>query len=136
MPEILYLAGFFDGEGCISIHRHADRKTKRGFVLVPRITITNTKKEIIEWFEPFGFSNRCITNGKNANILYRTELERLEAVRAFLQKMSLVLTLKRKQADLVLEFCNSRLENRTYCYTERELKIREELQILNKRGRN
>jgi len=134
MSELQYLAGFFDGEGCISIHRHQDKKTKRGYVLVPRITVANTRQEVVEWFKPFGFSVRRTKNGKNSKDVYRIELERLSVIQRFLQELSPFLRLKKKQADLLLEFCSSRLEDKTYCYTQRELKIRDELSELNMRG--
>lgn len=45
--QMSYLAGFFDGEGCISIKRHVKGKATQ---YVPSVSMTNTNKEIIELF--------------------------------------------------------------------------------------
>ena len=44
--DLIYLAGFVDGEGCVSL---AWRKVRGKNYITPNIQITNTNKEIIEW---------------------------------------------------------------------------------------
>ena len=51
--EIGYLAGFFDGEGCVSIDQHIH--TKRGIAGLRtfsiNVRISNVNLEVLEWFQ-------------------------------------------------------------------------------------
>ncbi len=43
-----YLAGFFDGEGSLTIRFRKDNRYKNGVQILPRINITQANKEILE----------------------------------------------------------------------------------------
>ena len=101
-----YIAGFVDGEGCICIYKRKRRYKNQGFEnYTCSIKIANTDKRIMDWFKnSFGGNlyKRVYdsTNQKNA---YCWELV-ADIGMQFVQKIVPYLKVKRKQAELLLEF--------------------------------
>jgi len=100
-----YLAGLIDGEGYISILKNKKDTYKDGFRHQAVLKIVMTDKEIIEWlyngfgglFEPRkGIGNRkdsyCWVLKNNKNLI------------PFLLKVTPYLKVKRKQANILIEF--------------------------------
>jgi len=51
-----YLAGFIDADGCFQIHKHKNKKCKRGFHWQPVISIAQADRDFLEWLkEKIGF---------------------------------------------------------------------------------
>lgn len=98
-----YLAGFFDGEGSISLIKNKEKSGKVGFQLV--IHLSNTNLKILEKYkELFGGSiyitKRLTERHKQA--YYWTA--RSKTALMFLEKIKPYLFIKKRQAILGIEF--------------------------------
>jgi hypothetical protein len=130
-----YLAGFIDGEGYISVVKHKDSRTARGFTLHPIINISGSDKEVLNQLNN-------VVNGKirtkqkqyGCKQVYDIQLQDLEGIKALLKSIIPYLLIKSKQATLMKEFVELRLRNRNKGYTDRELEIAEIFRTINKRG--
>lgn len=112
-----YIAGIVDGEGTIGF-------SKSDGVFDPRLSVANSRPELLQWVRDkigYGFISRkqYYCNDYAAKPV-------LEAIKPYL-------ILKRRHADLVLEFISLRLSRKKWCeaYTARELEIVEEITKLN-----
>lgn len=104
-----YIAGFIDGEGCISI---SDRE---GRYFQPRVTITNTDREILEWilslYPGQNIAEKRRDNSKH-KLAYAAVWSGAQAA-VLLEDVISFLRMKREQAYLVLELIESqRIEGR------------------------
>lgn len=97
--KIAYIAGFFDGEGCVRI-KHASQKGNSYYVWV---AITNSNKGILEEVEElFGGNVRRAEKTVN-KIIYHYLITSSEAV-DFLRTISPFLKDKKDQAELAIAF--------------------------------
>ena len=116
--EKAYIAGIIDGEGCVGVHKG------KGNSLVPRVQIANTQMNLLTWLlERIG-----------TGYIHRTEYtSNYYDVKPLLEATLPYLIIKKKQAELVLEFLNLRLSRDKWFdpFTQREIEIREELKKLN-----
>jgi hypothetical protein len=95
--DAAYLAGLFDGEGCVHIMH--DQQRVYYYQLV--VTVANTHKPTIDRLkEVFG---GVIQEQERAKTCYVLALRSLKA-RAFLEAVYPYLRIKRSQADLALAF--------------------------------
>lgn len=46
--DIAYIAGLFDGEGCVSVRKWT---TKKAFQHTLYVSITNTDKKVLDWIQ-------------------------------------------------------------------------------------
>lgn len=102
--SIEYLAGFFDGEGCIRAVLAKDKKNAAGL----HIFITNTYLPILTLFEQkFGgtTSLRNISNPKH-KAAYQWRMSSRKEIKNFLQQIEPHLIEKKEQAILALEYCD------------------------------
>ena len=106
--ELAYLAGLFDGEGCIMIikrkgysHNHKVNPSPRYSL---KIQLTNTNKEVIDWISSFGWYVRENTNLKKQ--WKRCWVVFLHDIRAkeWLEKLLPVLRIKKDEAKLAINF--------------------------------
>lgn len=98
--DIIYAAGFFDGEGCIT----AGPKTFR-------ITVTNTNKEVLDWLcHAFGGNvNQSWGNKKinpKHNKAWKLVITRKPVVVAFLSQIYPYLKIKQREAKVCLNYLN------------------------------
>ena len=97
--EIAYIAGFFDGEGCVRI-KHANQGGNSYYVIAH---ITNTNKEMLDKVEKlFGGNTRIQEKGRNKKV-YNWYITSSEAV-DFLRVLSPFLIEKLEQAKLAIYF--------------------------------
>jgi hypothetical protein len=97
--EIAYIAGLFDGEGCVRI-KHANQGGNSYYVIAH---ITNTNREMLEKVELyFGGNTRIQEKGRN-KIVYNWSLSSSEAV-DFLKTLSPFLIEKLEQAKVAIYF--------------------------------
>ena len=129
------MAGFVDGEGSIALYKRKDIRTKKGFTINAKVSMGNTNKEFME-----EMVNLCKgklfakKNGKNCKILYEVHIQNMKGIKAFLENIKEYLIIKRKQAELMVEYAESRLDHASNQYTEREIKLAEMITELNKKG--
>lgn len=119
---IAYIAGFFDGEGCVRI-KQASQRGNSYYVIAH---ITNTNRKILEKVEElFGGNTRTQERGVNKTV-YNWSLSSSEAV-DFLKTLSPFLHEKKEQVELAIYFHENKegmeLAEKVKCYDEmRELK--------------
>lgn len=104
--ELAWMAGFLDGEGSIMLGK-TSKTQKPGFYFWRRITISNTRYDILEIFKSrFGGSIRKCTKTKlnvnSKNMFFWCVASKEGEV--FLKSIYPYIKLKKIQADLYLEF--------------------------------
>ena len=142
-----YIAGLFDGEGTIviSLNKRDNRAAKM-------IKIGTTCKELVEWLHRklgigWTMNNRQKPGEKP---VYRFQITRFKEIETFLSWIKDSLIVKRKQAELMLEFCDLAKQRRVRLLlnpdtkkiirslqtkiSPREWEIYREIKELNKRG--
>ena len=120
--ERAYIAGFLDGEGTIALYSTIDYRTNKPLYR-PCLHIYNTDKEVLTWI--------ASKIGGNLNTEKRQQLEwkrkyildisSIPHIKQVLILLIPYLHIKRKQAEIVLEYCSSRLENWHYSKKDEEI---------------
>jgi len=96
--ELPYIAGFFDGEGCISIHKVAD------YYYQLTVVISSTSKEPLELLKnQYGGSLLCRPASGNRQPCWQWKI-RAVRTKKFLLDIFPWLIIKRPQAAVALEF--------------------------------
>src|SRR5690348_10748961 len=98
-----YIAGFFDGEGCVRAVLAKNRENAAGL----HVFITNTYLPILKHFEQrFGgtVSLRNVENPKHKTT-YQWRISNRKGIKNFLEQISPFLIEKKEQALLALEYC-------------------------------
>lgn len=113
--ETIYLAGFFDGEGCITFGT-------KDYGEAPQVILNNVSDQFIALVEKIGVKVSLITPSKNQPY-YHMSLTSFPSIKDFLEGLIPFLRIKKEEALLMLEFCNSRLLNLRQPRTEREKTI-------------
>jgi hypothetical protein len=127
-----YLAGLFDGEGCISICERKDAKGDNAFIFC--IQITNTNTDLMKWLvSHFGgvyYSQDGKSRKANWKPSYRWRVKGRKNEEEFLLGVLPYLVVKREQALLALEFVRLfQVKD-----TTRRLEIATKMRELNRRG--
>jgi len=127
MVQRAYIAGLIDGEGYISLcYRKRVRDTVTHNCLHPSVEISNTKKQL---------SIYCQKQKGKWNAAYRLHISAVNDVYELLKQITPFLIIKKKQAILLMQFCEIRLSSRLGDgFSQRELDIYKKLRKLNKRG--
>lgn len=139
--ELYYLAGYFDGEGCISIHKYTFKNNRRGTVHQLFVYLTNRTKDVLDnCHKEFGGQLRLTSDSrKNSNRqpCYEWRVSERQAGE-FLKILSPFLRQKLPQARLALNF--RKLFNPKFrgglpeCIRNQRDTIFYEMKELNKRG--
>lgn len=140
-----YLAGIIDGEGTITLERSGNRRLCGVMGLSPRVIITNTNEQIIQYcvnlFRLMGVTPYI----KTQDVGYKTRRKKcywvcvsgLSKCKKVLEPLIRYLVGKETQARLVLDFIKLRgLDslNKGKPYGEEELIILDKIRALNFRG--
>jgi len=133
-----YLAGFLDGEGCITvIHQsHRNSNGNKTLILSPRVTIYNSHLGVIKYiYSQLGFGDIQIRQWEKLQrrTHYQLDFHNYEWIVSLLQPLLPYLVVKAEQAKLVVEYCGSRLLLPIHSpYTEQELRLAEMIRQLNR----
>jgi hypothetical protein len=133
-----YAAGFFDGEGCISISKTKGSKSRGEYkrdAFVLSVRVTQTSFPVIYSFqETFGGSvyERDYSRGAP----YAEWVATHQKAVPFLEQMLPLLVVKKEQASLALDFQNNKQRNKTDEMWEKEHQAYLSMKILNTRGRS
>jgi len=133
-----YVAGFIDGEGTIGLYKHKDKRIESGYSISAVVKISNTDKDILIKFQKqFGGAIKKVqsTTPNGQKEVYSLAFYNFKKIQKILQYIKNDLILKRKQAKLMLEFCQSRLKRSMQNYSKRELILLNSFPELNKRGK-
>lgn len=124
-PE--YIAGFFDGEGCItarpvngrSIHIHISIGQKDSSILT-----------LIKEFFGYGIiGKRGPSDSNPRRDIWRYRITKTELVLDFLQKINSHLVIKRGQSELAIEFIEHQLKTKWKHQSKEEKEYREQTAI-------
>jgi len=99
---LAYIAGYFDGEGCIRI---VQNKRDNGFGI--HVFITNTHKPFLERMKDFFGGTVSVRNKSNENhrSIYQWRISNKKAANNFLKQIEPYLFEKQPQAKLAINFC-------------------------------
>jgi hypothetical protein len=132
--EAAYLAGIVDGEGHISLIRAMKRPGKATYVLLsPMVGITNQSEPLIQWMDQrIVFSKQLYHPDTSGwGWAYKLTIQGLR-VYPLLKALLPYLIVKRKRAELLMEFCEIRaVAGSAQSYGPREWKIAEEIKTYN-----
>lgn len=130
-PEKLaYVAGIFDGEGCISIQRNKPHAGGKSPCYALHVSVSNTDKRIINFLLELVGGGSCKHNNEkrpNQRLCYDWRVQARVAVR-FLKAIRPYLLLKAEQADLAIEFW-SRIHYGSRRLSSEELDTRDSLRL-------
>lgn len=136
-----YAAGFIDADGCISLIRNKSHSCKRGYRHRSYVAMTNTNLAICQrmkaWFGGTVSSTARVLTGHKR--VYQWRLNSLSEIDNCLTQIRPYLFVKRKQADIVMDFLRNGGKGYTgYGVSDDEWERREALivkiQRLNLRG--
>ncbi len=134
-----YLAGFLDGEGGIQITRSQRRDREYTLALHPMVYFTNTKEHAIrtlrKWLGAGSISHRV--EGGNHNDTFALNITGTRNISALLHILRPYLIIKSTRADVLIEFCESRMQHyrgRDRRFNDGELRLYTTLRELNERG--
>lgn len=117
--DLGYIASFLDTEGSIGVNIY-----KKRWTLHPQISLDNKCREALEFIaDRVGFGN--LRSGSHVK-LYKLGFESYNSIIIFLETVMPALIVKRRQAQLMIDFCKSRLERLRKGergYSEREVDI-------------
>lgn len=144
--KIAFIAGFFDGEGCVSF-RKSKNNNGTSFIL-PAVYITNTNKDIlmaIQTFYGFGQINQKKPGNSRSKIHYHYIITKNDDILKFLKTIEPYSIIKKSICQLGIKTCVMRKKisskqgtyhNEKYTIQDREtmFKVYEQAKELNKRG--
>jgi len=145
--ELGWLGGIIDGEGTISIHRMFSHG--KNITLSPRISIPNTNiiifSKVCSILDSLDIGRHVEKRDNKKNNkwkdCYIAQISNITGTKKFLDKMMQYFFGKKDQAELVLSFCNSRINTyeNTHCkrspYTEEEKNMYFQSIELNRKGK-
>jgi len=145
--KIIYLAGLFDGEGCITIGKHQLRGYRKKPEFSLTLSISNTHKEVLEWVKE-NFKGQVYK--KSLTLSKKEKLRRKQVywwrasnpdIREILMKIVPYVKIKKEQVKVALEFIKTKKPfpyGIKYKLSDNERKKREKLwkimRQLNHRG--
>lgn len=101
-----YVAGFFDGEGCIIVAKDSGARHNKRPSYVLRVDVANTDYRVLEMLQREFGGNIARSHGKNRPC-YNWQVN-AQLAKKFLEWVRPYLTVKAEQAWLALEFMSQR----------------------------
>ena len=134
-----YVAAFLDGEGGIQITRSFRKDREYTTALHPDVYFTNTNEEVIRTIRNW-LGGGSITRRRERGVHKDTFVLSISGVKSILMMLESIrpyLIVKAQRADLMMEFCRSRLSHnrgKGRRFTENELRLYRAIKKLNQRG--
>jgi len=143
--ERAWLAGFWDGEGTITIFTHKERDGQEK--ICPTLVVVNTNEQVIA--HVVDLLDRLGTSFQIAEVksktdkhkdCYRVLTRNVQYIKVVVEAMLPYLVCKKAQAQLMLRYVNKklnqRLENKRPRYDDDEdRELQKDCQLLNRRGK-
>lgn len=141
----IYIAGIMDGEGSFGLHKHKNKRCKRGWYYQSLVCMVNTDKKIMQWMSSIiNVNHKCVSRRKGKmkptwSPCYVWYLGRIPEIIQFIEMILPFLKIKKKRAELLLEYCKIRLykqprKGKTFEYTTRQHEIYSIIKKLNRTG--
>lgn len=100
--DIYYFAGFFDGEGCISV-----TNPKRGI----RVVLTNTNLEVLEQFKDYFGVGKISVKKRNEKDIYNKKCYMWicwnRGAEKFLEEITPFLRIKNREGEIALKYAGT-----------------------------
>lgn len=129
MFSLEYLAGFFDGEGCITTRGYERTEREKRPTIRPAVVVTNTNLAVLSEFKRRWngqiYTRKALPNHQTC---YSWDLGRFALTEKFLLDLLPFLVVKRAQAELMLQLCARRQIGRQRLSGE-EIQFREGLRL-------
>jgi len=136
-----YIAAFLDGEGGIQITLSHRKDRAYTLALHPDVYFTNTNEEVIrrirEWLGGGSIARR--REQGNRKDTYVLTISGVNSILQLLQAVRPMLIVKANRADIMMDFCRSRLSHnrgKGRRFTRSELRLYNALKRRNRRGGN
>lgn len=102
-----YVAGFFDGEGCVGLYRNSGgTKTYR-----PRARFTNTnRKVLVEIQNKYGGCLYSAKSDKGENFIHRLDISRKDALHKLFEEIREYLVIKDTQVDVLMDYLGGKID--------------------------
>jgi len=114
--DLDYIAGLIDGDGCVNMHYIASKRSKLGRY-TPQVLFINTDKQIITSYcsvlknNNIGYNVQFRTAGKATNRRrWDIVVSGVKRTKNILELITDKLKTKKEQANLLLQYCISRLQ--------------------------
>lgn len=104
--------------------------------MMPIILVSNSNKDLIDYLHPLLLGS-TIKTAKETEIrktVYQIQIAKLLDVEALLTQILPYLVIKKRQAELVLEYCALRKKDTLLTYNDRLFEIAKEVRGLNEKG--
>jgi len=107
--RLAYVAGLIDGEGTIRIAKAKSENNTWNYTYKAALSFVNTNRRMSEIVSEF-MGTRIYDSeyGSSGKTMYRVQKMGLEGVAELLKKILPYLEGKKKQAELVIEFCDKK----------------------------
>lgn len=142
--EKAWLAGFWDGEGSITIFTHTEKNGRNK--ICPTILVTNTHEgviaHVVELLDRLGTSFAVNVQKKNTDKhkdAYHVTTRNMQYIKVVLEAIYPYLVCKKPQATLMLRYVTKKMLQRETNgrprYDDEDYEIQEECQAMNRRGK-
>lgn len=143
--EKAWLAGFWDGEGSITIFTHVEKNGVQK--LCPTVSVVNTHLETVSYIASlldrlgtsFSFFERKSSNVKHKNA-YQLTTRNMKYIKLVLEAILPYLVTKKAQGYLTLRYVEKKLQyiekGNKPKYDEEDFKVQKAVQGMNKTGKN
>ena len=128
-----YLAGFFDGEGCIMIHHHAARGA-RGRHITVNVTLTNNNQDLLLLVQQ-SFEGSMSSYKNKHRYIHRLSWTNKDSIRCLLGRIIPDLILNRDHALLMLEYIKQRPPQKRATLTIQDIAFAKRMVELNSKLR-
>ena len=129
--EKAWLAGFIDGEGCLTILKSTRRGKHKDYVdYRPMIVISNTSLRVLNYIQcicGYGSIYQREHIFPNAKLQHSLHIFRKQEILKLCRQLAPYLYLKQKHAKIIIDFCEG--------VVDKEMSYRE-IHFLNKKGEN
>jgi hypothetical protein len=137
--EAAYLAGFIDGEGCLTIGRASRKENRAGYRYIALLTVSNTDLRALHRITDLCGNGKIQLQDKRSSAEHKTLYRVIwssNQMRHILPQIRPYLLIKGPQADIVMEYLamTKAGRNTTPEYWRRCEELRAEVRTLNKRG--
>lgn len=134
-----YFAGYLDGDGTILFSVVKTSRTHKGVYLRPYVALISKDKPLLEGLQSImggGLVSFIYKDSREKKLCYTIRILRHESILRFLTDITPYLKLKRRQAELMMEYCRDRIEKiqkygRCAPISDRGWQIAEEVKKLN-----
>lgn len=115
VEEAAYVAGFMDGEGCLTIGRARRVESRSGFGYEALMTVSNTNLDVLKAIVVMAGNGKVQVSDKRKGLGHKT-LYRIvfsaNQIRHVLSQIRPYLIVKARQADILLAFLASKVSGR------------------------